>query len=130
LDTKTFINQYFKVYEKGEVELIKEFLHDQHIYYPPAGSAPQNLAQRIEEDRLFLSAFTKIEVEISDQIAEGSKVASRIIMNATHTGTFHGIEASGKCIRITFMDFVNIYQDKIIREWTEFDIQNILSQIT
>jgi predicted ester cyclase len=50
-------------------------------------------------------------------------------MTATHSGSFHGIPASGKRVTITYMDFAVIQQGKIIEEWAEFDIQAILNQL-
>jgi steroid delta-isomerase-like uncharacterized protein len=130
MDTNnSLMNKYFMTYEMGDIDLIKEFLHEKHIYYPPAGGDPENLEQRMNEEKLFFTAFSEIKVNINDQIFEGNKVATRITMTATHSGSFHGIPASGKRVTITYMDFAVIQQGKIIEEWAEFDIQAILNQL-
>jgi len=83
--------------------------------------------QRIEEDEFFFAEFSKIKVDINDQIVEGAKVATRITMEVTHTGFFHGIKESGRRVTIPFIDFAIIQQGKIIEEWNEFDLQSIIS---
>ena len=67
--------------------------------------------------------------DLEDQIAEGDKVASRVTMNCTHTSEYQGISATGKRVKIPYIDIARIKGEKIVEEWVEFDMMNILRQI-
>jgi hypothetical protein len=55
------MNKYFMTYEMGDIDLIKEFLHEKHIYYPPAGGDPEDLEQRMNEEKFFLLHSLKLK---------------------------------------------------------------------
>ncbi|HMK47705.1 MAG TPA: ester cyclase [Methanocella sp.] len=127
--SKELIQQYIKSYETGNPENINAFLHLSHMYYPPGGGKPSNLEGRIRSEQLFFKAFSNIQTTVEDQIAESDKVASRISMHCTHTGEYHGIPPTNKHIIITYTDITMIQDNKIIKEWAEFDMLNLLNQL-
>jgi predicted ester cyclase len=51
-------------------------------------------------------------------------------MHCTHTGEYQDIPATGKRIAITYIDIALIKAEKIVEEWVEFDMMNILQQIS
>jgi hypothetical protein len=62
MDTNnSLMNKYFMTYEMGDIDLIKEFLHEKHIYYPPAGGDPEDLEQRMNEEKFFLLHSLKLK---------------------------------------------------------------------
>jgi predicted ester cyclase len=89
-----------------------------------------NFDERRCDELVFFSAFSDIQAVVEDQIAEGDKVVSRIAMHCTHTGTYQGISATGKRITITCIDIALFKAGKIVEEWVEFDMMNILRQIS
>lgn len=126
---KEVIQRYIKSYETGDPENVKAFLHPSHVYYPPGGGKPLDLSGRINDEVFFFRAFSDIKTEIHDQIAEGDKVASRIEMQCTHTGDYQGVRPTNKRIAITYMDFALLKDGRILEEWAEFDMLNILGQL-
>jgi predicted ester cyclase len=88
-----------------------------------------NFDERKRDEMMFFSAFSNIQAVVEDQIAERDKVASRITMYCTHTGMYQGIPATGKRIAITHIDIALMKAGKIVEEWVEFDMTNILQQI-
>lgn len=89
-----------------------------------------NFDERKRDEMVFFSAFSNIQATVEDQIAEGDKVVSRITMHCTHTGEYQDIPATGKRIAITYIDIALIKAEKIVEEWVEFDMMNILQQIS
>ena len=67
--------------------------------------------------------------EIEDLIAEGDKVAARIIMTGTHTGDFFGIPATGKKISFSGIYIVRIANGRIVEHWGEEDSVGLLQQL-
>jgi predicted ester cyclase len=126
---KALVRSYFEAYDTGDIEAIMEYIDPTHVHHPGA-EEPLNFDARKRDDTVFLSAFSDIKTIVEDQIAEGDKVATRITMYCTHTGEYQGIPATGKRIVITFIDIALIKARKIVEEWVEFDMMNILRQIS
>jgi predicted ester cyclase len=126
---KRITRRYFNAYERGDIEAVMKFLDPHHVLHPGAGGEPQNLDARKRDEMVFFAAFSNIDVIVEDQIAEGNKVVSRITMNCTHTGEYQDIPATGKQVKIPYIDIVRIKAGKILEEWVEFDMMKILQQI-
>ena len=129
VSSKELVRRYIKSYETGNLAEVKAFLHPSHIYYPPGGGKPMNLGERMSDEAFFFKAFSDIEATVEDQVAEGDKVACRITMRCTQTGDYQGLPATNRRIAITYMDFLLLKEGKILKEWAEFDMLNILNQL-
>jgi predicted ester cyclase len=128
-ELKTAVRSYFKAYETGDIEAVMKFIDPNYVLHPGGGGEPMNFDERKRDEMLFFSAFSNIQAIVEDQIAEGNKVASRITMRCNHTGEYQGIPATGKRITITYIDIAIMKAGKIVEEWVEFDMMNILQQI-
>ncbi|HTX43637.1 MAG TPA: ester cyclase [Methanocella sp.] len=128
-NNKELIRAYIKSYETEDLENVAKFLHPSHVYYPPGGGKPLGLGERMADERFFFLAFSGIETTVEDQIAEGAGVASRISMRCAHTGDYQGIPPTNKRIAITYMSMALLRNGKILKEWAEFDLLNILNQL-
>jgi len=120
---------YIASYETGQQEKISAFLHPAHRYYPPGGGSPMDLADRIADEHFFFSAFTDIQARIDDLLVQDDKAALRITMKCTHSGSFHGIKATGRRISIPYMEIIRFKDGLILEERAEFDMSGILSQL-
>jgi predicted ester cyclase len=125
---RALVRRYLEAYNTGSIDTVLEFVHQDHIHHPGNGK-PLDFDARRHDDQVFFSAFSKVETIVEDQIAEGNKVASRITMHCSHTGTYHGIPSTGKHVVITFIDIASVKEEKIFEEWVEFDTMSILQQI-
>jgi predicted ester cyclase len=126
---KTVVRRYFEAYDTGDINAVMQFIDPNHVHHPGRGESLNFDARRLD-DLVFFSAFSNIKTILEDQIAEGDKVASRVTMHCTHTGEYQGIPATGKRIAITFIDIALVKAGKIVEEWVEFDMMNILQQIS
>ena len=48
---------------------------------------------------------------------------------ATHSGQFMGVEATGKRIEIRYMDFWQVIDGKITNNWVMVDFPHVLAQL-
>jgi predicted ester cyclase len=129
LELKTTVRRYFKAYETGDIEAVMKFIDPNYVLHPGGEGEPMNFDERKRDEMVFFSAFSNIQAIVEDQIAEGNKVVSRITMRCTHTGEYQGIPATGKRITITYIDIDLMKGGRIVEEWVEFDMMNILQQI-
>ncbi len=128
-ENKKTARRYFKAYDTGNIEAVMKFIASNYVLHPGANGKTMNAAERKSDEAFFFSAFSKIETVVEDQIAEGDKVANRITMHCMHTGEYQGIPATGRRISIPYIDVARIRSGKIVEEWVEFDMQNIIRQI-
>jgi predicted ester cyclase len=124
------IQRYFSAYETGNMDAVWRFVDANCVYHPQGGGEPLNFNARKDDEAVFFKAFSGIHTIIEDQIAEGDKVASRVTMEADHTGEYQKIPPTGKRTRIRFIDIARVASGRIVEEWTEFDMMSILQQLT
>jgi predicted ester cyclase len=126
---KKLARAYFAAYGRGTIDAVMEFVGPGYVLHPGAGGNPENADERKRDETVFFSAFSNIQAVVEDQIAEGDKVANRITMYCTHTGEYRGVAPTGKRVTIPYIDISLIKARKIVEEWVEFDVTNILRQI-
>jgi steroid delta-isomerase-like uncharacterized protein len=78
---------------------------------------------------VFRPAFPDLKVIIHDQFAEGDTVVTRKTYEGTHNGTFFGMPASGKAVKITVIDIIKLRDGKYIEHWGTADMFGLMQQI-
>ena len=73
--------------------------------------------------------FPDFKTEILDMISEGDTVAVRYKMNATHSGEFMGVAATGTKVEWNAMVFYKIENEKIFKGWLVDDMLGLMAQI-
>ena len=67
------------------------------------------------------AAFPDLSVTVENVVAEGDRVATRVIMRGTHQGEFQGISPTGKRVEVRAMDMFRISDGKIVEHWGHAD---------
>jgi steroid delta-isomerase-like uncharacterized protein len=75
------------------------------------------------------NAFPDIRFTISDQIAEGDKVATRWTASGTHEREFMGAAPTGKRITFSAIYVYRLARGKIVEVWTMSDTWGLLQQL-
>jgi steroid delta-isomerase-like uncharacterized protein len=111
--------------------------HNPHLYSELFSDvvyrAPALGELRNEEHRHFLlslfAGFPDAHWVIEDQVAEGQRVVTRWAFAGTHSGTFMGIDATGRQVQITGICMDRIASGKIVEEWEEWDTLGMMQQL-
>lgn len=69
------------------------------------------------------------EFTIHDLIAEGDRVAARMTTSARHTGTFMGIEPSGRRYSIEEIHIFRLRDGQLVEHWHAFDTASLMAQL-
>jgi len=77
----------------------------------------------------FRSAYPDFRLEIQEQIAEGDKVVTRVVITGTHLGYDEGTAPTGKKIRYTGIAIDRIKEGKIIELRFLGDVWGRLKQV-
>lgn len=70
------------------------------------------------------------EFTIHDMIAENDRVAVRLTTSARHTGTFMGIEPTGRRYSIDEIHIFTIRDGQVAEHWHAFDRADLMHQLT
>lgn len=69
------------------------------------------------------------EFTIHDMVAEGDRVAARMTTSAKHTGTFMGIEPTGRRYSIDEIHIFRLRDGRLVEHWHAFDTASLLAQL-
>ncbi len=124
-----------EVWNKGSLAVVEEIASkDLVLHMLPPGTPPgvESLSRFIT---LVRTAFPDIHITIEDQVAEGDRVAARLIMTGTHLGPyFNGsktpLPPTGKRFRMEGMDIWRFNDDgKWAECWSTYDKLAQLQQL-
>ncbi len=77
----------------------------------------------------FLNGFPDSRFPVYDTVAEGNRVALRHALVGTHNGTFQGIPATGRSVRVEAIAMMEIENGKAVNIWLSADILGLLQQL-
>jgi steroid delta-isomerase-like uncharacterized protein len=75
-------------------------------------------------------AFSDVGVALDLVLTDGPHVVTHYTTTARHTGTFHGVPASGRTIRASGIVIWEVAGGKVVRDWNTFDTAGLLAQLT
>jgi steroid delta-isomerase-like uncharacterized protein len=79
----------------------------------------------------FRTGFPDLRADVEDIVAEGDRVAMRVVITGTHRGRFFGQEPSGRAVSIEQFHFVQVNpQGQGIRHWANVGVEDLLRQIS
>lgn len=76
-----------------------------------------------------MPAFPDMQLPLLDFVAEDEKVLVRLKVQATHTGAFGDLAATGKRVDIDVMDLFQIRDGVLIEHWALLDNLSMMRQL-
>jgi predicted ester cyclase len=125
-ENKVVARRVYEVIATGNLDLAEEIVDPDAPDNERASVTDEHAQPRlIETFRQFAAdahaAFPDMQLTVEDMIAEGDRVAARVIMRATHRGEFQGIAPTGKRVQVRAMDMFRIVGGKIVEHWGHGD---------
>lgn len=100
-DNATIVRRFAdEVITQGDIDSAAQFVCEdvvEQVPFPGQGPGLEGLKDVLRGMR---AAFPDLVFSIHEQIAEGDKVASRFEWTGTHKGTFLGVPATGRPVRV------------------------------
>lgn len=123
-----------RMYDEGlnqhVVQGMEAYWTDDMQWYGPAGIGHKQSLKAFQEEhqKAFLHAFPDKQAFDEIRIAEGFYAAAKGYQQVTHNGTYLGIPATGKEMKIRYMDIWRREGDKLVENWVMIDILDFLEQ--
>ena len=128
-DNKRIVRRYQDIYNSNQLDALIEVLSEELLTPRILPGMPSGIKGAKAVHQVMLAGFPDYKTSIEDMVAEGDRVAVRIRMTGTHTGTFMGTPASGNKIDFTGMYIARLKDGKIVEHWGEEDAISLLRQI-
>jgi steroid delta-isomerase-like uncharacterized protein len=127
---RRFVEALQEFFRSGDADLLDSVLAEnavQHISgMPPEVQSFQGFKQLLPTLR---QSFPDTLFEVEGLVAEGDKVAFRLIWSATHQGELFGIPPTGNRATVTEAHIFRIADGKVVERWGEWDALGMMQQL-
>ncbi len=108
-----------------------KYFHDSFRWMGNYGSGTKNGLQAFRDNwQLPLrAAFTERDYITEKFLVDGDWASCFGHIEATHSGEFMGVAATGKRVKIPYMDFWKVSDNKIEDNWVSVDYASVLAQL-
>jgi predicted ester cyclase len=127
-ENKKIVERYQEIYNSNDLDSLGEVVSEDLLTPKIMPGIPTGIEGAKAAHRIMLTGFPDYQTIIDDLVAEGDKVAARITMRGTNTGSFMGISATGKYVSFTGIYIARIVNGKIVEHWGEEDGVSLLQQ--
>jgi predicted ester cyclase len=128
-ENKEIVHRYQNIYNSNNLDALDEVVSNDFLTPKIMPGIPTGMEGAKAAHRIMLTGFPDYQTIIDDLFAEGDKVAARITMGGTHTGSFMGIPPTGRHVSFTGMYIARIAGGKIVEHWGEEDGVSLLQQL-
>jgi steroid delta-isomerase-like uncharacterized protein len=128
-DARALVRRYYdEVLSGGRMEVLDELLAPGFMSHGGGGVIANGDGYRsaVAATR---AAFPDLEVRIQDQFADGDRVATRWIAEATHQGVYGGVPPTGLRVTVSAIHIHRIEGDRLAELWEEIDLLGLLRQL-
>jgi predicted ester cyclase len=125
---KALVRRWLELGDHGFAGDFNEYFTSDYVGHLSA-RPPQSLDDLMRLERGFAASFANVRREIGDLFAVDDKVVLRVATHATHTGAFHGMEATGRQVTITGIVIYRFVDGRIAESWGEIDLLGLFGQL-
>src|SRR5215210_6832327 len=127
-ENKAVVRRFFAALDDQDLDAVGDLLaSDYRLHFD--GNPEMDREAGIGFFGAFLAAFPDITHQVQDQIAEGDRVATRIVVRGTHQQEMMGIPATGNAMTISATNMFRVDQGRIAEHWVNSDGIGMLVQL-
>jgi steroid delta-isomerase-like uncharacterized protein len=106
---------------------LRALLAEEYVHHTPSGDLDGDGFLR--QLGFVNAALSDVDYHVVHALAAGDLAAVYVTVEATHSGEFFGIPATGKRVSTAGACFLRIESDRIAEDWDAWALQTILSQL-
>jgi steroid delta-isomerase-like uncharacterized protein len=118
-----------EAFDKGNLAAVDELIAEDFVDHNPPPKVRADKTGLKQTVTLFRSAFPDLRLTVEDMIAEGDKVAVRIVSRGTHKGELMGIAPTGRSIAVNEEHILRLANGKIAEHWGVEDNLSMMQQL-
>ena len=127
---KAIVRRYAQdVFVGGRLDAIGETIAEGYVHHSASGPDVVGIEAMAGLVRSFRRSFSDISLTVEDMVAEGDRVATRLRIEAIHSGDFGDIPATGRRIVLHGMAIDRIADGKIAEGWEMSDAGGLSAQL-
>jgi steroid delta-isomerase-like uncharacterized protein len=121
---------YEELWNRGNYDVADELVAADYVRHDlRPGNAPPGPAGQKAVAQRFRAAFPDVCLEVEALIAEGDLVVARWTMSGTHRGSWGEVEATGRSVRLSGVNFFRIAEGRIAEIWNLRDDLGLREQL-
>jgi len=124
---KSLIRSYVETWNRGDLQKLSEYWSPNMVHHTRTKSHCLDEVKNIVGS--FMNAFPDLRWKIDDIVAEGDRVVTRMTAQATNTGSYMGLPATGKKISCAVMGIARVDDGKIAEHWGVTDELAMMAQL-
>ncbi len=109
------------LYVRQQMERMSDYYVPDVISHPEIPGVPAGLVGLELTTRAFFGSFSKLNIHIDAFTQEGDTFRCLLRAEATHSGDFMGIPATGRRVVITADHRIRLHAGRIVECWNEVD---------
>lgn len=125
-ENKELVRRWFEALSRHDVDAVADMVAEDFIHNSSTNQGRDGV--RAELDYWF-SAFPDASLSVEDVIADGDRVAARVVTTGTHGGEFMGSPPTGKRVSVQEVDIFRIEDGQITEAWAAVDFFGMLTQL-
>jgi steroid delta-isomerase-like uncharacterized protein len=118
-----------EVYNEGNLDVVDELVAPDVFNHPAVPEHQHGLDGFKHVIEWVRAIGPDTHYDIDDTIAEGDKVAVRMTVSGTHTGTLRGIPPTGKSFSVDYVHWFRLADGKVAELWAVRDDLTRLQQL-
>jgi steroid delta-isomerase-like uncharacterized protein len=125
------IRDMYEALNAQDLEAHHRYWHEDMIWHGPPGFGDIHGIEAFKYEVLqpFYTAFPDYHVEDQIQVANEDWASATGLLTGHHQGTWMGVHATGKPIRMRYSDFWLIRDGKLAENWVMVDDLGVLRQM-
>jgi steroid delta-isomerase-like uncharacterized protein len=130
VDHAATAREMYEMISAGDIEGFVDRLAEDFVEHEEAPGLPPTKAGTEELFTMFLGAFPDLRFDAEDVVASGDRVVIRARVTGTNKGSFMGIPATGKSVKIPAIDIMRFGDDGLVHEhWGVMDVMTMMQQL-
>ena len=120
------------VWEGRDLAALDRFWTSDCVNHAMPGSDNHGLeALRAYHQQFFadFSAFSGLQIEVVQQVAQDDRVVTQLLTRGDHTGPFYGVPPTGKRVALATIRIDRLVGGKIAEHWSVADVAGLMQQL-
>lgn len=128
MTNKEKIQQSFDCINQRNFDLLNQIISPNYVNHdmPAPAPGPEGLKAVLGA---FIQGFPDMQIVLEAKIAEGELVCTRGYFTGTHKGEFMGIPATGKAVKINYIDIWRFQEGLAVENWVRLDNMGMMQQL-